>query len=76
MDQRQHWITPSAIGEFTFCEKAWDLNRCGHAAPITRQMQRGSRKHRQKGMVVSISSVLFGLALMAALIFILIWIKG
>ena len=69
MKQNSDWITPSAIGRFTFCEKAWDMERCGQAVPTTKQMKQGTRKHRQKDFAVGVSSFLFAVALLLGLTF-------
>ena len=68
MKQNSDWITPSAIGRFTFCEKAWDLERCGQTAPTTTQMKQGTRKHKQKNFAVGVTSFLFLVALLLGLV--------
>ena len=68
MNRADDWMTPSGIAEFSYCEKAWDLKRCGQAAPVTKQMKRGIRKHQQKAIAVGTSSIMFGAAAIAGLI--------
>ena len=71
MNRADDWITPSGIAEFSYCEKAWDLKRCGQAAPVTKQMKRGIQKHEQKAMAVGASSMLFVAAALFGVILLL-----
>ena len=68
MKQADDWMTPSGIAEFSYCEKAWDLKRCGQITPVTKEMKRGIQKHKQKAEAVGASSILFGAAAISSLI--------
>ena len=68
MAESSDWITPSGVGQFSYCEKAWDLQRMGKTVVVTKQMKRGTRKHRQKNLAVGASSILFLMAGIAALL--------
>ena len=68
MSKADDWITPSGIAEFSYCEKAWDLKRCGQPQLVTKEMKRGIRKHQEKTRAVGTSSMLFGAAAIAGLV--------
>lgn len=75
--KRRKTVSASELATFSFCERAWGYRRSGLTSANLKELEQGSRTHRQHSKLVRLSRAAVTAAwilLLAGVAMILVWL--